>query len=92
VANQRDHRWSDRYQFWFGVISILFVIIGGIWHMSSRLATMEQHILTQSQRAETGFKHVSRALDNLNREKSSFQAKIEQVYLRCCSELNASSK
>jgi len=89
MLSQREHRWTDQYSFWFGLISLLFVIIGGIWHMSSRLTTMEQHILTQNQRTETGFKHVSNALNNLNRDKSSFQKKIEHVYLRCCSELTA---
>lgn len=90
MLNQREHRWSDSFHFWFGLVSLVFVLVGGIWHMSSRLTTIEQHVLTQSQRTETGFKHINTAIGGLNTEKSVFQSKIEQIYMKCCSELNAS--
>jgi len=85
----RNHRWSDNYQFWFGLVSILFVFIGGIWHMSSRLTTIERNLAAQNQRIETGFRHVANSINGLDGEKTLFQAKIEQIYLRCCSELTA---
>ena len=76
---QRQHRWTDNYQFWFGLISIIFIIIGGIWHMSSRLTTIERNIATQAERNETGFKHVSRAIDTLNYEKTRFDDKVNDI-------------
>jgi len=86
----RNHRWIDEYQFWIGLISILFVVVSGVWHMSSRLTTIENNIATQMQRTETGFSHVSRSITKLNRDKDAFDSRIREIFRSCCSELHAS--
>jgi len=92
MTNLREHRWSDQYQFWLGLTSLIFVIFGGIWHISSRLTTMENHIATQNQRVEIGFKHVSKAIDKLNHDKEIFDNRVREVFKNCCSELRASNE
>jgi len=60
--------------------------------MSGRLSTIEQQILTQNVKVNTGFDHVSLAIDRLNADKAVFDGRVREIFRSCCSELRVSNE
>ena len=75
---KRKHRWTDQWQFWMAILTILGTGGGGIWTLSGNFSAIQTEMV-----------HLKEQMIIINSDRKDLNAKVGKVFISCCSELNS---
>jgi len=67
----------------------VIAVVGIVWSQREQQATTQTQLAALHETVLTGFKHIRRADDMYRAELKDADKKIDDLYLRCCSEIRS---